>query len=258
MDRKQRDTVFTASVTALSLALASAGCGSGISQTQYDAAVADANKEKGKNAALEQEVTDLKSHAAQPAATAEGPTDAEKAEIEELKKQKAAAEARAKTMDDLVKRFKKMTDAGKLDITARHGQIVLALDSEVLFDSGKTDVKPDGKAALKEIADAIKSVGGRRFQVAGHTDTTPIKTKEFQSNWELSTARAVVVVKLLLSEGVQPSLVSAAGFAEFDPVGNNSTNDGRAKNRRIEIVLLPNIEELFGAAGLTPKQSAKK
>jgi chemotaxis protein MotB len=257
MEPKQRDTAFTASITALSLALASAGCGGGISQTQYDAAVADANTEKGKNAALEQEVAELKSHPDKPAATAE-PTDAEKAEIEELKKQKAAAEARAKTMDDLVKRFKKMTDAGKLDITSRHGQIVLALDSEVLFDPGKTDVKADGKAALKEIADAIKSVGGRRFQVAGHTDTTPIKTKDFPSNWELSTERAVVVVKLLLSEGVQPSLVSAAGFAEFEPVGNNATPEGRAKNRRIEIVLLPNIEELFGAAGLTPNKGAKK
>ena len=257
MNPHRRDKVLIASAAAFSVALATAGCTPGISQTQYDAAVADAAKEKGKSAALEQEVAELKNHAPQPA-TPQGPTDAEKAEIEELKKQKAAAEARAKTMDDLVKRFKKMTDAGKLDITARHGQIVLALDSEVLFDSGKTDVKPDGKAALKEIADAIKSVGGRRFQVAGHTDTTPIKTKDFPSNWELSTARAVVVVKLLLAEGVQPSLVSAAGFAEFDPVGNNATNDGRAKNRRIEIVLLPNIEELFGAAGLAPNKAAKK
>jgi chemotaxis protein MotB len=246
-------------VIVLCVALATAGCAGGVPQAKYDAAVSDAAAEKHRNDVLERQLSEMKAQGAKPPPPSAGPTDAEKAEIEELKKQKAAADARAKTMDDFVKRFRKMIDAGKLDITVRHGQVVLALDTEVLFEPGKTDVKAEGKTALKEIGDAIKSVPNRRFQVAGHTDTTPIKTKEFPSNWELSTERAVVVAKLLISEGVQASNVSAAGFAEFDPVGNNSTPEGRAKNRRIEIILLPHIDELFGIAGLTPgKAGAEK
>jgi flagellar motor protein MotB len=253
MDHPQSRCSWATAVFVSCVTLASAGCAGGVPQAKYDAAVSDAAAEKRKNEGLERQLADTKAQGAKsPPPPSGGPTDAEKAEIEELKKQKAAAEARAKTMDDFVKRFRKMIDAGKLEITVRHGQIVLALDTEVLFEPGKTDVKAEGKTALKEIGDAIKSVPNRRFQVAGHTDTTPIKTKEFPSNWELSTERAVVVVKLLIAEGVQASTVSAAGFAEFDPVGNNATPEGRAKNRRIEIILLPHIDELFGIAGLTP------
>jgi chemotaxis protein MotB len=232
----------------------------GVPQSQYDAALSDANKEKGRAQALEKELGDLKAEneklRAKPSAAE---LDAQtKAELEELRKQKAAADARLKTHDELVKRFKKMIDAGKLEITVRRGQIVLALETDVLFDPGKTEVKAEGKTALKEIAEAIRSVGGRRFQVAGHTDMTPIKTKEFPSNWELSTARAVVVVKLLVAEKVRPAVLSAAGFAEFDPVGNNTGAGGRAKNRRIEIILLPNIEELIAIPDLKPSAAAKK
>lgn len=231
----------------------------GVPQSQYDAALSDASKEKGRAQTLEQQVGELKAEneklRAKPSAAE---LDAKtKAELEELRKQKAAADARLKTHDELVRRFRKMIDAGKLEITVRRGQIVLALETDVLFDPGKTEVKPEGKTALGEIADAIKTVGGRRFQVAGHTDTTPIKTKEFPSNWELSTARAVVVVKLLVAEGVRPAVLSASGFAEFDPVGNNTSANGRARNRRIEIILLPNIEELIAIPDLKPKDARK-
>jgi chemotaxis protein MotB len=238
--------------TSLGAAALFAAAGCGVPQAKYDAAVADATKAKEKSGELEKQIADLTA-ALDKARSAERPA-APDAELEELRKQKAAAEARAKTYDDLVKRFKKMIDAGKLDIAVRRGQIVLALETDVLFDPGKTEVKPEGKAALKEIAEAIRAVGGRRFQVAGHTDTTPIKTKEFPSNWELSTARAVVVVKILVAEGVRSANLSAAGYAEFDPVGNNTSAAGRTKNRRIEITLVPNIEELIALPDLKPKK----
>lgn len=242
----------------LSCGLLVAACG--VPQAQYDAALSDASKEKGRAQALQDQ---LEKAQAENEKLRARPTAAEldaktKEELEELRKQKAAADARLKTHDELVRRFRKMIDAGKLEITVRRGQIVLALETDVLFDPGKTDVKAEGKTALKEIADAVKTVGGRRFQVAGHTDTTPIKTKDFPSNWELSTARAVVVVKLLAGEGVRPAVLSAAGYAEFDPVGNNMSANGRAKNRRIEIILLPNIEELITIPDLKPKPDAKK
>jgi chemotaxis protein MotB len=72
----------------------------------------------------------------------------------------------------------------------------------------------------------------------------PIKTKELGSNWELSSARALAVIKLLLEKGVRPDVLSAAGYAEFDPAQSNTSDKGRAKNRRIEIVIVPNIEDL--------------
>jgi chemotaxis protein MotB len=96
-------------------------------------------------------------------------------------------------------------------------------------------------------------VSGRRFQVAGHTDVVPIKTKEFASNWELSAARALAVIKLLLEKGVRADALSVAGYAEFDPAHSNATDAGRTKNRRIEIVIVPNIEDLVKMPELAGK-----
>lgn len=84
----------------------------------------------------------------------------------------------------------------------------------------------------------------RKYQVAGHTDDVPIHTARFASNWELSTARAVEVVRFLISNGMKPQQLSAAGFGEFDPAVPNDSTEHRAQNRRIEIVLLPNLSEL--------------
>ena len=85
---------------------------------------------------------------------------------------------------------------------------------------------------------------GRHFQVAGDTDNVPIQTARFPSNWELSTARAVEVVRFLVARGMHADMLSAAGFGEFDPVLSNDTAEGRTTNRRIEIVLQPNVDEL--------------
>jgi chemotaxis protein MotB len=152
------------------------------------------------------------------------------AQLEELRKQKAAADARAALFNEFVAKFRKMIDAGRVSIHVRHGRIVLSLHNDVLFDEGKTDLKPAGKEALTEIAQALRTVSARSFQVAGHTDNLPIRSKEFPSNWELSTARAVVVVKFLSQQGVTPSVLSAAGYGEFDPVAAN-TDHARAEHR---------------------------
>jgi chemotaxis protein MotB len=171
--------------------------------------------------------------------------DDAKNRLEELRKQKAAAEARAALFNEFVSKFRKMIDAGRVTIRVRRGRIVLSLHNDVLFDEGKTDLKPEGKEALKEIAQALRTVGGRSFQVAGHTDNLPIKSAQFPSNWELSTARSVVVLKFLVQQGVNSGVLSAAGYGEFDPVASNGDVPSRSKNRRIEISLVPNIEELI-------------
>ena len=167
------------------------------------------------------------------------------AQLEELRKQKAAAEARAALFNSFVAKFRKMIDAGRVSIHVRRGRIVLSLHNDVLFDEGKTDLKPAGKQALAEIAQTLRTVSSRSFQVAGHTDNLPIKSKEFPSNWELSTERAVTVVKFLSGQGVSSGVLSAAGYSEFDPVAPNTDAPNRSKNRRIEISLVPNIEELI-------------
>jgi chemotaxis protein MotB len=237
------------------LILIALGCG--VPKTEYDAAIAKEQKtSKDQHDADEKQIADLQARIKE----LEGKqTDEQtRAELEELRAQKAAADARAKLFDDFVKKFQKMIDAGKLDITTRRGQIVLALATDVLFDQGKTEIKPEGKTALEEVAAALKGVSARRFQVAGHTDMVPIKTKEFASNWELSTARAVAVVKLLIDKGVKADALSAAGYAEFDPAQSNGTDKGRTKNRRIEIVLVPNIEELVKMPELKPATADDK
>jgi chemotaxis protein MotB len=227
------------------------GC---VPKDKYDAALKDANDAHAAMADAEKKIAANQAQIAQlqndlSACTGKpAPPDRSAeltAQLEELKKQKQAAEARAALFNDFVTKFKKMIDAGKVRISVRRGRIVLSLHNDVLFDEGKTDLKPDGKQALGEIAQALKTVSARLFQVAGHTDNLPIKNKEFASNWELSTARAVVVVKFLAAQGVQPSVLSAAGYGEFDPVSGNGDAAGRSKNRRIEISLVPNIEELI-------------
>jgi chemotaxis protein MotB len=173
--------------------------------------------------------------------------DEAKGRLEELRKAQAAAEARAQLFQQFVQKFKKMIEAGQLKIATRNGRLVLQLPNDVLFDSGQTAIKQAGKDALVQVAQVLKTVAGRKFQVSGNTDNVPIQTPRFPSNWELSTARAVEVVKLLIAQGVDARGLSAAGYGEFDPMVANDTPDGRAKNRRIEIALQPNLEELVAA-----------
>jgi chemotaxis protein MotB len=167
-----------------------------------------------------------------------------KARLEELRKAQEAAQKRADLFKNLLARFKKMIDAGDIKIVVRDGRMVLQLRNDVLFDSGRVDIKGDGKKALKEVAKVLASLDERAFQVAGHTDNVPIATSRFPSNWELSTARAVEVVKFLIAAGVPATRLSGAGYGEFDPVAKNDAPEGRARNRRIEIVLQPDISEL--------------
>ncbi len=165
-------------------------------------------------------------------------------ELAELRRQEAAERARAAVFQDLIAKLKGMIDSGQLSVYIRKGRMLVKLPDNVLFDPGKTDIKPAGKDALAELTKVLQAIAGRHFQVAGHTDNTPIHTAKFPSNWELSTARAVVVVNFMIKSGMEPDRLSAAGFADFDPVAPNDSPEGKAQNRRIEVELLPNLEEL--------------
>jgi chemotaxis protein MotB len=175
-------------------------------------------------------------------------------ELAELRKEKAKREKELKVYKDLFAQLKALVDAGTVEVVFRKGRMVVKLSSAILFASGKTKLRPEGEAALAQIVPALKSIGKRDFLVAGHTDNVPIKTARFKSNWELSTARAVVVTKYMIDQGYPATNVGAAGYGEHDPVADNTTEDGKAQNRRIEMILMPNLGEIPGMREMLKKK----
>lgn len=171
---------------------------------------------------------------------------ATKSELEELRRQRVRAEKRLVQYRNLAKKLAGMVASGKLSVKVRNGKMVIQLANAILFQSGKANLKKDGEAALGELATVLISISKRDFLVSGHTDNVPMRSGRFKSNWELSTARAVNVVTFLQNSGVSPKVMAAAGYGEFDPVASNENDEGKASNRRIEIVLMPNLDELPG------------
>ncbi len=168
-----------------------------------------------------------------------------RATLEDLERAKAAADKRNKAFRDLLAKFKAMVDAGKLQVEVRNGLMLVKLPDNILFDPGKTALKKEGQDAIVQVTGILNSIEGRKFQVAGHTDNRPIgKNSKYSSNWELSAARALEVLDLMVKSGMDARRLSAAGYADVLPVATNDTDDGRRQNRRIEIVLVPNIEDL--------------
>jgi chemotaxis protein MotB len=167
-----------------------------------------------------------------------------KSEIEALRKQRAQIEANLKQYRGLREAFEKMIGAGELEVYRRHGRIMVALPSSVLFASGKADLSAPGQRAVAQVAQVLAKLEGRRFLVAGHTDNVPIRASRFQDNWDLSAARATMVTRTLIENGMPPTSVAAAGYGEHDPLKANDSSDNRKRNRRIEIILMPNIDEL--------------
>lgn len=165
-----------------------------------------------------------------------------RAALEELDRIKAEMARQKELNDRLTRQFQKMISAGQLKLVNRRGKLVIQLQSKILFPSGKAEFTREGEATLLELAAILKSID-QHFQVAGHTDNIPIKSRRYADNWALSGHRATTVARLLHKAGVPGHRLSAAGFGEFDPVGSNETEEGQAENRRIEITLLPSIPQ---------------
>ena len=161
-----------------------------------------------------------------------------------LRAEREAERKRMAKYRQVIEKFQKLVSSGKLKIRIVRGSMVVEMASNILFPSGKDKLHKEGQAALEELASILRTIEDRNFQIAGHTDNVPIKNKKFKSNWELSTARAVTVVKFLQEAGVDPLHLSASGYAEFQPAADNASDEGKAQNRRIEIVLMPNLDEL--------------
>ncbi len=158
-----------------------------------------------------------------------------------LKEIEAEMAQRNKIYAHFVQRLQHMIDGGQLTIKIESGRLAIQLPNNVLFRSGRAEINPNGRKTLKKVAEVLVQLGERRFQVEGHTDNRPINSVQFPSNWELSTARAISVVRLLIEAGVNAPNLSAAGYGEYQPRADNSTEQGRKLNRRIEIVMIPNL-----------------
>lgn len=132
----------------------------------------------------------------------------------------------------------------KLQMTERG--LVITFLAEVFFDSGKDQIRSDGKESLKKVAQVLNAnVPDSNVAIEGHTDNDPIKHSGWKSNWELSSARALAVLHYFIDEaGIKPERLSANGYGEYKPVASNDTLKGKQQNRRVEIVILPAISKI--------------
>jgi chemotaxis protein MotB len=166
------------------------------------------------------------------------------AELEHLRAQQLVIEKQKAAFNALTGKLQSMIDAGKLNVLVREGRMIVKLPASVLFASGSADLSKHGRAALAQVAGVLQQFPDRSFMVTGHTDNEPVKESSYRNNWQLSTDRALVVTEHLVASGVKPENLVVGGSGEHDPIAANESPRGRADNRRIEIVLLPNVEEL--------------
>jgi chemotaxis protein MotB len=139
----------------------------------------------------------------------------------------------------LVEELESEVAAGRLEIERLQEGLQVRAGEAILFDSGSAELKPEGRDVLARLGEQLRELRDHEVRVEGHTDDRPIQTARFPSNWELSAARAAVVARELISDGVSPARVGATGFGAERPLEPNDTAEGRARNRRIEIVLIP-------------------
>jgi len=166
---------------------------------------------------------------------------------------------RLKNLQDLIQSQKKvmsklknsMADAlmkyksDELSVNIKNGNVYVSLEEKLLFKSGSDVVDPKGKEALKTLAKVLNSTKDISVMIEGHTDNVPIKTKRFKDNWDLSTARATSIVRILTENGFDSRRITASGRGKFHPVKTNENPKGRASNRRTEVILSPDLKELY-------------
>lgn len=228
----------------LVMLLSLAGC---VAQAEYDSALTDLDTTRKAHAGLASELAACQAEIAATEAEADArlaeQLAATEEELAELRRQREAAEKRLEAFRQLNDKLSELIAAGDLEVYIRNGLPVIALPSEVLFAVGKAELSAKGLKSLERVGAALASMTDQRIQVAGHTDDQPTKKSKWVDNWQLSTERALTVTRFLIEQGVNPTHLSAAGHAEFDPVAK-SNKAGREKNRRIELVLLPDLSEL--------------
>ena len=173
---------------------------------------------------------------------AKGQLAALQKQVADLEKEKESAVQTAKGLED---EMRKGLESKDVTISNLQGKLTVNILDRVMFDSGEAVLQPGGESVLRKIAGILAGHPELKIHVIGHTDNVPIHTR-FPSNWELSAARALAAVHFLTEKaGVDPRRVGAIGYGEYRPIADNSTAEGRARNRRIAITIL--ADELAGA-----------
>lgn len=165
-----------------------------------------------------------------------------KEQLAELNKKSQEVQAASNTYQELLQEMKAEIAQGEITITELKGKLTMDVVDKILFASGEAGVKKEGLAVLKRVVDILKTVDDKNIRIEGHTDNVPITSRlarVYPTNWELAAARAINVARYLQEQGIDPVILSATAFGEYQPVADNATPEGRAKNRRIAIILLP-------------------
>ena len=193
---------------------------------------------KAKTDDLSKSIADLR----QKTADLEAENTRLKENLADLKKKDAEVQSESNTYKQLMQEMKGEVAKGQVTISELKGKLTLDVVDKILFASGQAEVTKEGLAVLKRVIDILKNVKDKSIRTEGHTDNVKIKgalVKQYPTNWELSAARAINVAKYLQQQGIDPVLLSATAFGEYKPIAGNDTPEGRAKNRRIAIILLP-------------------
>lgn len=210
---------------------------------------------EGEIAKLREQAAALEAEAARVAQEREQLRQEQSNLTAKLERERAAKEEEikrlTKTQEELSRSLQDEISKGNITIQQVRDRLTINMVDRVLFDSGQAQVKPAGIKVLQQVGDVLSKVSDKQIRIEGHTDNVPISTKlqsRFKSNWELSTARATTVVRHLIEKGgVDRQHLSAVGYADTHPVASNDSEEGRASNRRIEIVLYPkDLKQIAG------------
>lgn len=194
---------------------------------------------KAKSDEMSKNITELR----QKTADLENENARLKGDIANLQKSKVEeVQKTSKTYEEMLEKMKSEISQGQVTISELKGKLTVNMVDAILFDSGKAEVKPQGVAVLQKVVDILKTVKDKAIRIEGHTDNVQISgalTRKYPTNWELSSARAINVTRYLQQQGIDPAVLSAVAYGEYHPVAGNDTEEGKAKNRRIEIILVP-------------------
>lgn len=166
--------------------------------------------------------------------------------LQEMKERETEAKSRIEEYDTLKNSLNALANTGALQVKIVDGRMVVALPGDVLFTSGSAWLSKKGQKTIDEVAKQLTKIPERKFQIEGHTDIVPINTEKYPSNWDLASARALNVLKQMVESGMDKNRLSAASFGPIHPVASNDTPKGRASNRRIEIIVVPDLSKLPG------------
>ena len=168
-------------------------------------------------------------------------------DIEKISKLRSDLDELQRAKEELESRLKNEINDKQVKVEMQNKGLVITFVSEVLFDSGKAKLRNDSLPKLEKVASVLNTtVVDLNIGIEGHTDNQPIVKSGWKSNWELSTARALSVLHYLSEKGVSEPRLAATGYGEYKPVDSNDNRNGRQKNRRVEIVVLPKVEKAKG------------